>query len=117
MWGLSYPGGNRWHGTTSSETWCGTVRRGGQNRRPGLTTQVWGVALGRESSMGPSVGNWAAGRSVVQVTKMESPGGEGAGRKGTCDGDQEREGSLSSNHAEFEVPLGPQVQLTSRAWR
>lgn len=48
---------------------------------------------------------------------MESPGGEGAGRKATCDGEQEREGSLSLNHVESEVPLGPHGQLTSRGWR
>lgn len=74
-----------------------------------------GVAWGVEAKLRPRISIWAAGWSVVLVTKMEAPGGEGTGLKATCGGEQEREDELSLNRAEFEVPLRPQVQLSSRS--
>lgn len=70
----------------------------------------WGQA-----KVGPRISIWAAGWSVVPVTKMEAPGGEGTGLKAPCGGEQESEDKLSLNREEFEVPLGPQVQLASRS--
>lgn len=77
---------------------------------------MWGIALGRgQSGERPRISIWAAGWSVVPVTKMEAPGGEATGLKATCGGEQEGEDKVSLNHVEFEVPLRPQVQLTSRS--
>lgn len=76
---------------------------------------MWRVAGGGEAKLRPRISIWAAGWSVVPDTNMEAPGGEGAGSKATCGGEQEREDELSLNGAEFEVPLRPQGQLSSRS--
>lgn len=107
VWGRSHPGGR-----PSPETWRGVARRGSFQ---GRGTEDLGSRPGYGALHRAESPAWGPALAIGQLAGLESPGGEGAGRKATRDGEQGREGSLTLTHVEFEVPLGPHGQLTSRA--